>query len=683
MWSGNEVVRPQLVDYLSGVDTVDIECGADFTFAVSENFVNYQSDYFDPQNDDKLNRRKLHYDGSPLSPSVSSRSPSSSSKNMKSKMGRNGRTGIHRRNGSALLMSGMRPRSRNKMGKMLNRIRRQKGDEVHRSRHLSNIQFPGYRQPGLPPKSAAEQRKQRAEIERIRSTLDREITLKVERQRQRQDDEHKFESFLEKERVERTENHGHGHGVGVNAEIEGNGANASNGSSGSAGKIGAKFREKSAVRKLTAFQFASNLKVRAKVKAKSKGKKKTKMEISEHLERGYTAEDVESAVSFWSRCIGTEHDFERVRHSAKLRASIWRMGVPTRLRAKVWRLAIGNELNVNQTLYSLLADRAAVKTTNDENDGDGDRGNGNDDGDGKEDANEHRDGANGNMSRLKLKPQPRSRSNSLDDGNGVNAVNAVNAPNIRMVDGAENADILGLGSATSSETASMRSISVDLPRTFPTLSYFQDDGPLNETLHSLLRTYCLFRPDRGYIQGMSYLAANLLLYMDSVNAFCSFCNLLNLPFFQCLLSLDDEQIAPRIELFNALFEHNEPALFIQFEAQFISPTEYFLDWTLSLFTKKLDIAVANRVWDCVLIFGEMHIYRAAVAILHCIHKELLRLRRENDDQQNGFGDDDQRIRKLLKTVPPTLKEMELMSAMKAVRVPKRLKQTLQKLNVRK
>merc|ERR1712154_484079 len=216
----------------------------------------------------------------------------------------------------------------------------------------------------------------------------------------------------------------------------------------------------------------------------------------------------------------------------------------------------------------------------------------------------------------------------------------------------------------------MKYISVDLTRTFPSLSYFQDDGPLNETLHSLLQTYCFYRPDRGYIQGMSYLAANLLLYMDSYNAFVSFCNLLNMKFFHVFLTLDDEIIQPRIDIFNGLFEQNVPVLFKIFSQQMISPKEYFLDWCISLFTKKLAISVASRVWDIVLICGEMEIYRACVAILKCLQKELL-------------STDDDNIRKKLKILPNTLKEAQLISTMKTIKVPKKIKQQLQKINANK
>jgi len=43
------------------------------------------------------------------------------------------------------------------------------------------------------------------------------------------------------------------------------------------------------------------------------------------------------------------------------------------------------------------------------------------------------------------------------------------------------------------------------------------------------------RPDIGYVQGMSYIAAVLLLYMDEHSAFVTFCNMITkfpiMPFY--------------------------------------------------------------------------------------------------------------------------------------------------------
>jgi hypothetical protein len=46
---------------------------------------------------------------------------------------------------------------------------------------------------------------------------------------------------------------------------------------------------------------------------------------------------------------------------------------------------------------------------------------------------------------------------------------------------------------------------------------------MNEQLRSVLDTYCFYRPDVGYVQGMSYLAGNFLLYMVChITRYCAF-----------------------------------------------------------------------------------------------------------------------------------------------------------------
>jgi hypothetical protein len=59
--------------------------------------------------------------------------------------------------------------------------------------------------------------------------------------------------------------------------------------------------------------------------------------------------------------------------------------------------------------------------------------------------------------------------------------------------------------------ASMTSVWVDLGRTFPDLAFFSEGSEMREQLHRLLTAYALARPDHGYVQGMSHIAAILLL----------------------------------------------------------------------------------------------------------------------------------------------------------------------------
>ncbi|ETV75894.1 hypothetical protein, variant 4 [Aphanomyces astaci] len=58
-------------------------------------------------------------------------------------------------------------------------------------------------------------------------------------------------------------------------------------------------------------------------------------------------------------------------------------------------------------------------------------------------------------------------------------------------------------------------IHTDLPRTFPTLKLFDTSGPYFDYLREVLETYACYRPDLGYIQGMSYIAALLCLHIPT------------------------------------------------------------------------------------------------------------------------------------------------------------------------
>ena len=47
---------------------------------------------------------------------------------------------------------------------------------------------------------------------------------------------------------------------------------------------------------------------------------------------------------------------------------------------------------------------------------------------------------------------------------------------------------------------SMTLIQRDIPRTFPTLSFFHDDGPLAASLDHVLKAYACYEPEIGYVQ---------------------------------------------------------------------------------------------------------------------------------------------------------------------------------------
>lgn len=62
-----------------------------------------------------------------------------------------------------------------------------------------------------------------------------------------------------------------------------------------------------------------------------------------------------------------------------------------------------------------------------------------------------------------------------------------------------------LADESTSETKSLilkyfKAIDQDLDRIFPSLSIFQEGGPLNQPLRNILQASVLFKPDIGYVK---------------------------------------------------------------------------------------------------------------------------------------------------------------------------------------
>ncbi len=63
-----------------------------------------------------------------------------------------------------------------------------------------------------------------------------------------------------------------------------------------------------------------------------------------------------------------------------------------------------------------------------------------------------------------------------------------------------------------------------------------------DSLKEVLEVYCKFRPEIGYVQGMSYLVCVLLLYMDEYNAFVCLANMLNQGHFYSFFRMNTVEV---------------------------------------------------------------------------------------------------------------------------------------------
>ncbi|XP_060731340.1 TBC1 domain family member 14 isoform X2 [Tachysurus vachellii] len=238
-------------------------------------------------------------------------------------------------------------------------------------------------------------------------------------------------------------------------------------------------------------------------------------------------------------------------HSSKRTRDLWWQGIPPSVRGRVWSLAIGNELNITHELYDICLARAKVKWS--------------------------------------ASPSSISRAESNTAGDA----------------GLSHAD----------REASLELIKLDISRTFPSLCIFQQGGPYHDVLHSILGAYTCYRPDVGYVQGMSFIAAVLILNMNTADAFIAFANLLNKPCQMAFYRVDHSLMLTYFAAFEVFFEENLPKLFAHFKSNNLTPDIYLIDWIFTLYSKSLPLDVACRVWDVFCRDGEEFLFRTALGIL--------------------------------------------------------------------
>ena len=100
-------------------------------------------------------------------------------------------------------------------------------------------------------------------------------------------------------------------------------------------------------------------------------------------------------------------------------------------------------------------------------------------------------------------------------------------------------------------------------------------------LHDVLGAYACYRPDVGYVQGMSFLAAVLLLNMEASDAFISLGNLLNRSSYMAFFRVDHDLMQPYFTTFTTLLEEYLPRVHEHFTGMEFSPEYYLIEWLVN------------------------------------------------------------------------------------------------------
>ncbi|KAI5481595.1 TBC domain protein, Rab GTPase activator [Pseudohyphozyma bogoriensis] len=164
----------------------------------------------------------------------------------------------------------------------------------------------------------------------------------------------------------------------------------------------------------------------------------------------------------------------------------------------------------------------------------------------------------------------------------------------------------------------------DVEDTLPDLKLFQKDGGvMHEDLMGVLLAYSVHAGGQPrYPEGLSYLAALLLVNMPPADAFISLLNLVDKSFLKSFYGGVEDEIDAYYRIFDTLLADTMPKVYANFLQEVVRPSLYLKPWLITAFVRFLPLDLATRVFDVFLLEGDSLLFRIALVILQILEPRL-------------------------------------------------------------
>ncbi|KAK3719378.1 hypothetical protein RRG08_029534 [Elysia crispata] len=164
----------------------------------------------------------------------------------------------------------------------------------------------------------------------------------------------------------------------------------------------------------------------------------------------------------------------------------------------------------------------------------------------------------------------------------------------------------------------------DINRTFPAHDFFKDAGGQGQdSLYRISKAYSVYDEEIGYVQGLSFLAAALLLHMPEEQAFCVLVKIMYDYQLRKLFKHGFLELHLKFYQLERLMQDQLPDLYDHFAEMGLEIHMFASQWFLTLFTAKFPLHVVFGILDLFLSEGNLTIFCVALALLKSSRKELL------------------------------------------------------------
>ncbi|XP_049530883.1 USP6 N-terminal-like protein isoform X1 [Anopheles darlingi] len=217
----------------------------------------------------------------------------------------------------------------------------------------------------------------------------------------------------------------------------------------------------------------------------------------------------------------------------------------------------------------------------------------------------------------------------------------------------------------------IRQIDFDVNRQFRNHIFYRERYSVKQTsLFRVLAAYSMYNTEVGYCQGMSTVAAVLLMYFDEEDAFWA----LDILLTNARYAMHGLYIVGFPKLMRCLAHHDRilakclPKLKKHLDKHEVHSVLYALKWFFVIFIERIPFSLCLRIWDIYMMFGQRVLTAMAYTILK-MHK--VKLQRMKDMDQitdflqtslhKQFGYDDDSVIKALQGSMDELKRLKLLT----------------------
>ena len=156
----------------------------------------------------------------------------------------------------------------------------------------------------------------------------------------------------------------------------------------------------------------------------------------------------------------------------------------------------------------------------------------------------------------------------------------------------------------------------DLDRTFPACHFFKEKyGNGQRKLYKVLSSYSKYNTNTGYVQGMGFIVAVFLTYMDEESSFFMLHSLMKKYGLEGFYQPNFPKLKVTFFILLNLLKKFLPKVYELFKTEGMIPSMYASEWFICLFSRNLSFNILVRIFDVFLLEGFKVIYRFALAFL--------------------------------------------------------------------